>query len=76
VAFAKDGCTKIAICDQNAAGLEETAQLIADVNKEVKVLQVLVDLRDEGQVEGMVTIAVAEFGRIDYAVNAAGMLAQ
>ncbi|KAK1762689.1 short chain dehydrogenase [Phialemonium atrogriseum] len=73
LAFAKDGCRKIAICDFNVAGLEETKALIAEISPEADVLVVGVDLRDEQAVEKMMATAVAEFQRIDYAVNVAGV---
>jgi NAD(P)-dependent dehydrogenase (short-subunit alcohol dehydrogenase family) len=72
VAFVKDGCRKIALCDRNAAGLEETKRLIADVASDCETLCVLVDLQEEGQVEEMVQKTVDAFGRVDYAVNTAG----
>jgi NADP-dependent 3-hydroxy acid dehydrogenase YdfG len=60
---------KIAICDRNLDGLEETARLISGVNKDIEVLQVSVDLKNGTQVESMISQAVSTFGRVDYAAN-------
>ncbi|RJE22203.1 short chain dehydrogenase [Aspergillus sclerotialis] len=73
IAFAKDGCRKIAICDFNAEGLDETRALVKDTAPDAEVLQVPVDLRKESDVEQMIETTVRTFGRLDYAVNSAGV---
>ncbi|KAK4498876.1 hypothetical protein PRZ48_009386 [Zasmidium cellare] len=72
VSFAVEGCRKIAIADLNAAGLEETQKAIQEAAKDVQIVAIETDVSDEAQVNRMVEKTVAEFGRLDYGVNAAG----
>lgn len=65
---------QIAICDFNSLGLEETKDRVGEIAPNAEVLLVRADLRNEQNVEEMVQIIVATFGRLDYAVNAAGEL--
>lgn len=51
---------------------------MADIKKAAKDLDfkavvVKVDITDEASVDNMVQSAVAEFGRIDYSINSAGV---
>ncbi|KAJ9133379.1 NAD(P)-binding protein [Pleurostoma richardsiae] len=73
LAFAKDGCRKLSICDFNIAGLEETKALILKIAPEAEVFIAKVDLRDELDVEQMLSTTVTKLGRVDYAVNTAGV---
>ncbi|TVY35709.1 (S)-1-Phenylethanol dehydrogenase [Lachnellula occidentalis] len=77
IAFAVEGCRKIAICDRDAAGLEVTRTFIKDVDRQVQgefeVLVLEVDMLKEGDIEKMVNETVGTWGRVDYAVNAAGL---
>jgi NADP-dependent 3-hydroxy acid dehydrogenase YdfG len=73
IAFAQESCTKISICDRNLPGLQETQKLISEISKEVDVLVVKVDMLEESEIENMVRKTVERWGRVDYAVNAAGM---
>lgn len=72
ISFAREGCQKIAICDRNEFGLKETLKLIRDFNESTKVLVCKVDMLETEEIDGMVEKTVAEFGRLDYGVNAAG----
>ncbi|TVY40198.1 Levodione reductase [Lachnellula subtilissima] len=81
IAFAVDGCRRIAICDRDLPGLEATRALIIDIKREdadvdvemeVEVLQV--DILKEDDIERMVRMTVRRWGRVDYAVNAAGII--
>ena len=76
VSFAREGCTKIVLADRDSTGLERTKQLIAEAVGESKaeVLVVKTDVTSAEQIEQLVLKAVEKFGRIDYAVNGAGML--
>lgn len=74
VSFAVEGCKKIAIADLNVAGLKETEKLIKDVASDCAVLTLSVNMKDEKGVQTMISLTVKEFGRIDYAINAAGSL--
>ncbi|KAL2824182.1 hypothetical protein BJY01DRAFT_230554 [Aspergillus pseudoustus] len=77
VAFAAEGCTKIAICDRAADGLAETKRLIegkqGDDGRKVEVEVVAGDVSREESVTNMVQTIVKRWGRIDYAVNCAGI---
>ncbi|KAK4967560.1 hypothetical protein LTR28_002635 [Elasticomyces elasticus] len=76
IAFAREGCERIVIADHNEAGLEETSRLIKSKHSDTKILVKAVDVRQEERVAFLVQQAVQEFGRIDYAVNAAGILGE
>jgi NAD(P)-dependent dehydrogenase (short-subunit alcohol dehydrogenase family) len=72
ISFALEGCRSIAICDRNLEGLVETQKLMKDVSQDVHVLIQQVDMLKAEQIEQMVVTTVSNWGRLDYAVNAAG----
>lgn len=74
VSFAREGCTQLVLADRDEAGLARTQQLIAQVAGEGKAAAIAVktDVTSAEQVEALFQRAVAEFGRVDYAVNGAG----
>ncbi|KAL1586192.1 hypothetical protein WHR41_05462 [Cladosporium halotolerans] len=76
VSFAREGCTKLVLADRDEAGLARTQQLIVQVAGEGKAAAIAVktDVTSAEQVEALFLRAVAEFGRVDYAVNGAGVL--
>ncbi|EMC93642.1 hypothetical protein BAUCODRAFT_37343 [Baudoinia panamericana UAMH 10762] len=74
ITFAKEGCQKIVIADRNTKGLDETASLIKQTADSTHVLMVEVDVASAQSVEDLIAKTVSAFGRIDYAVNAAGVL--
>ncbi|KAH6684553.1 hypothetical protein B0J14DRAFT_612537 [Halenospora varia] len=74
LSFAREGCLKVAICDRNKEGLEETSKLIIEISKDVEVLVLEVDMLKEEGIDGMVAETVEKWGRVDYAVNAAGVI--
>lgn len=59
----------------------QNAQAAADESKkgakhaEYRPVVVQLDIADEGSVQNLVATAIKEFGRIDYAVNSAGVSA-
>jgi len=61
---------KVSICDVNLAGLEETAQMIAQAGGECLVSQVNVRLQED--VENCVQKTLEKFGTVDILVNNAG----
>ncbi|RDW69275.1 hypothetical protein BP6252_08295 [Coleophoma cylindrospora] len=73
VSFAHEGCLRIVICDQNPAGLDETRKLIAATNASADVLVQKVDVIQSSEITEAITSAVAKFGRLDYAINCAGI---
>ena len=73
ISFALEGCRQIAISDINLTGLHETAKYMKEVSFDVDVSVEQVDMQEEDKIEHMVQAAVARFGRLDYAVNCAGV---
>lgn len=74
ISFALEGCHQIAICDRNHEGLLETEKYMREVSTHCDILVHQVDMLLDDQIEFMVQAAVSKWGRIDYAVNAAGTL--
>lgn len=72
--FAKDGCRKIIGLDASRGGLEETAsQLSTDVGNHTDFVPIPTDLTVEREVHNAFEEVKQRFGRIDYAVNNAGV---
>ncbi|UKZ90402.1 uncharacterized protein TrAFT101_005424 [Trichoderma asperellum] len=72
-AFAKYGISKLAITDINLEGLSKVA---ANIQKEwpgVEVLALQMDVRKGEEVKAALSQIVAKFGRLDIAVNNAGI---
>ena len=69
--LAAEGAT-LALSDINAEGLEETATTCRDAGS--KVFAAVSNVADEASVADLVASAVAEHGRLDVAVNVAGIL--
>ena len=70
IAFAKTG-VHLALADIDPAELAQTHQLIERPGLRIVCCQA--DLADVGQVENVIQETVAQFGRIDYAFNNAGI---
>lgn len=71
--FAEHGCTKLFLVDINEKGLQETQELIEGASKSAKVILHLADVSAESAVEAMINSCVEAFGRIDFAMNNAGV---
>lgn len=71
--FALAGCTRIAITDINASTLATTVQSISQINPKAEIIHSIGSVSDEIFVEDLVNSTVKRFGRIDYAVNCAGI---
>lgn len=73
--LAREACSGIAVADINADALAAVQQELAEIatNKNFKCMTINVDVRDETSVTDMVRQASEQFGRIDYAVNCAGI---
>lgn len=71
--FARDGVRKIAGLDISAPALGETKQIITEEFPDVDFLLLIADLNDEAQVTAAFAQVVEKFGRVDYAVNNAGI---
>ncbi|KAL4911377.1 hypothetical protein BDW74DRAFT_172838 [Aspergillus multicolor] len=78
--FAREGCRRIVLADINTRGLQETHDMISEANANtnqkspVSMLLTETNVTSESSVSDMVKSAVAKFKRIDYAVNAAGLM--
>lgn len=73
--LAREACAGIAVADINADALTAVHDELVAIatNKDFKCIALNVDVRDEDSVTGMVKRVAESFGRIDYAVNCAGI---
>lgn len=72
-AFARHGITKLALADINAADLEATQKTIAAEFPKVEVLPLQMDVRSKADIRDGIAELVSRFGRLDVAVNNAGV---
>jgi NAD(P)-dependent dehydrogenase (short-subunit alcohol dehydrogenase family) len=70
LAFAREG-GKIVIGDYNLEAGKETANMVKQIGREAEVLKM--DVRVKKDCENLVNLAVKKFGRLDIAVNNAGV---
>ncbi|GAA3718662.1 SDR family oxidoreductase [Gordonia hankookensis] len=63
----------LALVDVSETGLAGTAEAIAEVASDTKVIQIVADVADEDAVRGYVARTVETFGRIDAFFNNAGI---
>ncbi|KAH7110703.1 oxidoreductase [Dactylonectria macrodidyma] len=74
VAFVRHGIQKLALLDIDDTGLDRTADLISQHKAEgVQLLRIKVDISDDKSVITAIQKVVDTFGRIDIAVNNAGI---
>ncbi|KAK2063962.1 short chain dehydrogenase [Colletotrichum caudatum] len=73
ISFAREGCKRIALLDRDEDGALETARMCREANGETRTYVMEVDNRNEEEVSACMDNVVEEWGRIDYAVNCAGM---
>lgn len=73
--LAREACSGIAVADINADALAEVQKELTQIatNKAFNCITINVDVRNEGSVTDMIKQATETFGRIDYAVNCAGI---
>ncbi|KAL1860381.1 hypothetical protein Daus18300_009294 [Diaporthe australafricana] len=72
-AFARHGVSRLAIADIDMHGLQKTRELLRAQYPEVKVMKLQLDVRHSEQVEEGLSEVVRKFGRLDIAVNNAGI---
>lgn len=74
LSFAQEGCLRIILVDRDSAKLAGSAQMIRelDLTAAPDLLSLTVDISNEDDIINMMDCTVRKFGRIDYAVNAAG----
>ncbi|KAJ5176914.1 uncharacterized protein N7482_002791 [Penicillium canariense] len=75
-AFAAAGCERIAITDLNEVTLEQTKQAVAAAHPNVRLLVHPGNVADDQFADSFIDKVVQYFGRVDYAVNCAGVLGQ
>ncbi|KAH6686211.1 short chain dehydrogenase [Plectosphaerella plurivora] len=73
ISFAREGCRRIALLDKDADPLEETNRLCLEVEGDVQTVILPVDIRSEEHVNAAVKRVADDLGRVDYAVNCAGI---
>ncbi|KAF4950237.1 hypothetical protein FGADI_8325 [Fusarium gaditjirri] len=74
VAFARHGIQKLALIDLNSTGMQITEELIRKaVGDQTELLSIEADISDEASVIGAMKSAAKKFGRIDIAINNAGV---
>ncbi|KAJ5536390.1 hypothetical protein N7513_009576 [Penicillium frequentans] len=73
-AFAVAGCKRIAITDVNEETLEKTRDAIAIAYPKVQLMAQPGNVADDQFAESFVSKVAKAFGRVDYAVNCAGVL--
>lgn len=72
-AFAKYGVQRLALSDRSAPALSATANELQSLYPSVEIKQLLIDVTKDSDIDRGVSDAVAAFGRIDIAVNNAGI---
>lgn len=73
-AFAVAGCKRIAITDINDESLEQITKTIASTHPDVQLLAQVGNVADDKFADSFIDAVVQEFGRVDYAVNCAGVI--
>ncbi|KAI1849388.1 hypothetical protein JX266_004883 [Neoarthrinium moseri] len=73
LAFANHGIQGLALSDTNDEVLTKSIRDIKEKYPDIEVLQLHVDVRDEKQVQSGIAETVKKFGRLDIAVNNAGI---
>lgn len=73
VVFAEEGVTRLILADMNTAGLDETSNILKQLNPKIETVAVQTDISSPDAVQNMVDLGVKRFGSIHYAVNSAGV---
>lgn len=71
--FARDGVRKLAGLDISEPGLKETERLVNELAPDAVFLPLVADLLKEEEVKTAFASIVSKWGRVDYAVNNAGI---
>ncbi|KAM4066281.1 enoyl-(Acyl carrier protein) reductase [Hirsutella rhossiliensis] len=73
LAFGKHGITNLALADINGEALNEAAATVQSKFPRVTVMTLTMDVRNSEEVKNGIAQVVAKFGRLDTAVNNAGI---
>lgn len=76
ISIAQEGCSRLFLADIELDGLRKTRQYIREADEGVRVEILQVDIADEKSVQEMIHKCVSTFGRVDYALNIAGVVPQ
>jgi NAD(P)-dependent dehydrogenase (short-subunit alcohol dehydrogenase family) len=73
--LAREACSGVAVADVNVDSIKKVKEELAKAatNPDFQCITIQVDVRDEMSVKAMVADTVKAFGRLDYAVNCAGI---
>jgi NAD(P)-dependent dehydrogenase (short-subunit alcohol dehydrogenase family) len=75
-AFARSGCTRLALTDINEKSLAQTRDAVLQINPAAQVTTVAGDVSDDKFVSAFAEQTTGTFKRLDYAVNCAGILGE
>ncbi|KAH8658009.1 short-chain dehydrogenase [Xylariales sp. PMI_506] len=75
-AFAKAGCSRLAITDVNPSSLQQTREALLSITPNAQILSRSGDISDESFVSSFGKEVSKTFSRLDYAVNCAGILGE
>jgi NAD(P)-dependent dehydrogenase (short-subunit alcohol dehydrogenase family) len=73
LAFARHGIQRLALADMNLEALKAANAALSSKFPSVEILALQMNVQDAKQVEDGVSQAVSKFGRLDIAVNNAGI---
>lgn len=73
-AFVKAGCSRLAITDINPDSLAHTREVLLKANLNARIASRAGDVSDESFISSFMSETAKSFGRVDYAVNCAGIL--
>ncbi|KAH6678490.1 hypothetical protein B0J14DRAFT_582873 [Halenospora varia] len=68
-----DGVTNLALVDINPANLQSAFSSLSSLSPSVKLLQIPANCSEEKEIDEAVAKTLETFGRLDFAVNAAGI---
>ncbi|TKA64397.1 hypothetical protein B0A49_08618 [Cryomyces minteri] len=72
-ALARYGVKQIAIADINPVSLRSTLEQLKSRNANVEILPLELDVSSESSIDQAISTVVSQFGRLDYAINNAGI---
>lgn len=76
MSLAQGGSPQLFLADINSKGLDETKLLLQKQSPQTRVVTSQVDISKESDVQRMVETCVDAYGRLDYALNVAGIVPQ
>jgi NAD(P)-dependent dehydrogenase (short-subunit alcohol dehydrogenase family) len=74
VGLVRHGVRRIAICDVNRKSMDDTISLIRKIDKQVEIEAIEMDVTKESDVVSGFKQIIDRFGRLDHAVNNAGIV--